>query len=53
MTDFRIIEKPNKEEYPEYSEMYMELTKDSGNILQYMKDNFFKIKKFIYDLPED
>lgn len=53
MTDFRIIEKPNKEEYPEYSEMYMELINDSGNILQYIKDNFFKIKKFIYDLPED
>ena len=53
MTDFRIIEKPNKDEYPEYSEMYMELINENGNILQYMKDNFFKIKKIIYELPEE
>lgn len=33
--------------------MYMELINDSGNILQYMKDNFYKIKKFIYELPKD
>ncbi len=53
ITNYRIIEKPNKDEYPAYSEMYMELINDSGNILQYMKDNFQKIKKFICELPKD
>ncbi|MBK8553617.1 MAG: DinB family protein [Ignavibacteria bacterium] len=53
MTVYRIIGKHKKEEYPEYSEMYMNLINDSGNILQYMKDNFFKIKKFINELPKD
>lgn len=53
ITNFRIIEKPNKEEYPAYSEIYMELLNARENILQYMKDNFHKIKKFIYELPED
>lgn len=50
---FRQIEKPKKEEYPAYSEMYMELLKDDGMILQNMKENFVKIKKFIYGLPEE
>ncbi|MEO8516204.1 MAG: DinB family protein [Flavobacterium sp.] len=53
MTPLRIIEKPKKDEYPEYSEMYMELIKENGNLLQYMKDNFSKIKTFIQQLPED
>jgi uncharacterized damage-inducible protein DinB len=51
--NFRLIEKPKKEEYPEYSEMYMKLLKDDGMILQNMKDSFKKIKKFISDLPEE
>ena len=53
IASFRIIEKPKKEEYPEYSEMYMELLKDDGMVLQNMKDSLPKIKKFIYGLPED
>jgi len=53
ITKYRIIEKPNKEEYPAYSEIYMELINDTGNILQYMEDNFHKIKKIIYEIPED
>jgi uncharacterized damage-inducible protein DinB len=52
-TNFRIIEKPKKEEYPAYSEMYMELLKDDGMVLQNMKDSFMKIKKFVYELPEE
>ncbi len=31
----------------------MELLKDDGLVLQYLKDNFIKIKEFIYSLPED
>jgi uncharacterized damage-inducible protein DinB len=52
-SNLRLIEKPKKEEYPAYSKMYMELLKDDGMILQNMKENFVKIKKFIYDLPEE
>ena len=44
MTDFRIIEKPNKEEYPEYSEMYMELINDSGNILQCISKPYWRAR---------
>lgn len=53
MTSLRIIEKPKKDEYPAYSEMYMELIKDNGNLLQYMKDNLTKIKTLIQELPEE
>lgn len=52
-SNFRIIEKPKKEEYPEYSEMYMKLLKDDGMVLQNMKDSFKTIKNFIYELPEE
>ena len=52
-SNFRLIEKPKKEEYPEYSEMYMKLLKDDGMILQDMREHFVKIKKFIYNLPEE
>lgn len=52
-TKFRIIEKPKKEEYPEYAEIYMELLNDDGMVLQNMKDSFIKIKNFIYGLPEE
>jgi uncharacterized damage-inducible protein DinB len=53
MTTLRIIPKPKKDEYPPYSTLYMELVKNDGLVLQHMKDNFIKIKEFIYSLPED
>ncbi|MGE5108061.1 MAG: DinB family protein, partial [Sphingobacteriales bacterium] len=53
MIPLRIIQKPKKGEYPPYSTIYMELLKDDGMILQHMWDNFYKIKEFIYTLPED
>lgn len=53
MTLLRTIPKPKKDEYPPYSRIYMELLKDDGLVLQHMKDNFVKIKKFIYGLPEE
>jgi len=49
----RSIQKPSKDEYPPYSNTYMELVADDGAVLQGMKDSFSKIKKFIYGLPED
>ncbi|TGD59098.1 DinB family protein [Flavobacterium humi] len=53
MTTLRTIPKPKKGEYPPYSRIYMELLQDDGLVLQHMKDNFIKIKKFIYGLPEE
>ena len=53
MLPLRTIPKPKKGEYPVYSKMYMELLQDDGLVLQHMKDNFIKIKNFIYGLPEE
>jgi uncharacterized damage-inducible protein DinB len=53
MTALRTIQKPEKGEYPAYSNIYMDLLKDDGLVLQHMKDNFLKIKKIIYELPND
>jgi len=49
----RTIQKPNWDEYPTYSSIYLELVSDDGLVLQNMKDSFVKIKDFIYALPED
>ncbi len=51
--NLRKIPKPKKGEYPPDSLIYMELLKDDGMVLQHMKDNLIKIKKFIYSLPEE
>src|SRR4249920_3161474 len=53
MIPLRTIPKPKKDEYPPYSTIYMELLKDDGLVLQHLKDNFTKIKEFIYGLPEE
>lgn len=52
MSALRTIPKPAENEYPPYSSVYMDLTKDDGLILQHLKDNFLRIKEFIYSLPE-
>jgi len=51
--NFRIIESPGKDEYPEYSRIYMDLVKGDGTVLQDMNDSFFRIRDFVYDLPEE
>jgi uncharacterized damage-inducible protein DinB len=53
MSTLRTIQKPKEGEYPAYSNIYMDLLKDDGLVLQHMKDSFFKVKEFIYGLPED
>lgn len=53
MTTLRRIPFPAKGEYPPYSFIYMKLLKDDGLILQHMRDSFFKIRDFIYSLPEE
>ena len=52
MATLRTIPKPKKDEYPPYSIIYMDLLEDDGLVLQHMKENFMKIKEFIYSLPE-
>src|SRR5512140_2690571 len=52
MITLRTIPKPKKGEYPPYSTIYMELLKDDGLVLQQLRDNFIRIKAFIYSLPE-
>ncbi len=49
----RIIPKPDKSEYPEYAEMYMELMPDDGLILKHLADNFRTAEEFIYALPPE
>lgn len=49
----KIISKARKGDYPDYSEMYMKLVPDDGQVLQHLKDNFSMVKDFIYALPEE
>lgn len=53
MTKLRTISRPKENEYPPYSNIYMDLVKEDKLVLQLMKDNFTKIKTFIYSLPEE
>lgn len=53
MISFRKIQRPNKDEYPAYSQHYFDLIKTDNNILQEMHDNFFELKELIYSLPEE
>ena len=50
---FRKIGKPQKDEYPEYSHIYMDLLKDDDLILNHLYENFYKIKDFIHSIPEE
>lgn len=47
----RTIKKPIQNEYPEYSNIYMDLLGDDENILNQLWDNFLTIKKFVHTLP--
>lgn len=53
MTNYRLILRPDKSEYPSYSQAYFDLIKTDTDILQELDDNFFKLKKLIYSLPAD
>jgi hypothetical protein len=43
----RTIKKPTQSEYPEYSNIYMDLLGDNENILDQLWDNFLTIKKLV------
>ena len=47
------ISKPGKDEYPDYSQIYMDLLKDDDLILEYLYQNFFKVKHFICSLSPE
>jgi uncharacterized damage-inducible protein DinB len=49
----RKIPKPGTDEYPAYSSIYMDLLENDGLVLMHLRDNFYKIKDFIYGLPEE
>ena len=51
--NFRNIPKPDKSEYPAYSHIYFDLLKDEDSVLSLLYENAFKLRKFIYSLPED
>ena len=53
MKQYRRIERPNKNEYPSYSQHYFDLIKTNDDILQELHDNFFKLKELIFSLPEE
>lgn len=53
MNAYRKIKRPDKNEYPEYSQYYFDLIKTDTDILQEMHDNFFKLKELICSLSED
>lgn len=49
----RHIQRPEPSEYPAYSEIYLSLIDKNENILVQLWNNFKKIKKLIYSLPND
>ena len=53
MNSYKTITKPSKDEYPAYSQIYMDLLEDDDFVLDHLNDNFFKIKALIYSLPTE
>ena len=51
MTSYRKINRPEKDEYPSYSQPYFDLVKTDDDILTELHDNFFKLKELIVSLP--
>jgi len=47
----RLIEKPGKDEYPPYAEMYMRLVPNDGLVLQHLENNGNVIKELFLSLP--
>ena len=52
MSSYRKIQRPEISEYPIYSQYY-DLVKTTDDVLNELHANFFKIKDFIYSIPED
>lgn len=53
MITFRKIKRPEKSEYPPYSQYYFDLIKTEDDILQELYDNFFKLKELVFSLTPE
>ncbi|CAM1345522.1 DinB family protein [Tenacibaculum amylolyticum] len=53
MKKYRKIQRPQKSEYPGYSQPYFDLIKTNEDILEELYDNFIKLKELIYSLPSE
>ncbi len=53
MITFREITAPEIGEYPSYSQIYMDLLKNDGSVLNQLYENFHKIKVLISSLSEE
>ncbi len=51
--DYRIIEKPGKDEYLANEPPYIDLLPKDGLLLQHMEENFLSTKSLVYSLPEE
>ena len=49
----RIIDKPSTGEYPPYAEMYMKLVPADGQILNYLRINFYEVKRMVDSLSDE
>ena len=49
----RTIPYPEKTEYPDYAEMYLQLIPADGLVLQHLAENFERVKEFIHALPPE
>ena len=49
----RKIRRPSRDEYPEYSQVYMDLVKTDDDILSELRANSLLIREFISGLPEE
>lgn len=49
----KIINKPDKDEYPSYAEMYMRLVPEDGLVLRHLEANGSLVKKLFLSLPTE
>ena len=49
----RTIKRPQEDEFPSYSHIYMDLLNVDGEILDFLKQSVRDVKKLIYSLPEE
>ncbi|MEP6949083.1 MAG: DinB family protein [Ginsengibacter sp.] len=49
----KLINKPNKDEYPPYAEMYMRLVPEDGLVLRHLETNGILLKKLFLSIPTE
>ena len=53
MNEYRKIQRPEKSEYPAYSQPYFDLIKTDSNILKELHDSFFSLKQLVTPLSQE